>query len=102
MKKLDISGFIDTCQVYGIPCPKLEHMFHSERKWRFDFCWPDKKVALEVHGAIFAGGRHSGGVGQIGDMEKFNEAQLLGWKVLQIHTGQIFKAETYNLIKRAL
>lgn len=27
-----------------------EHRFHPTRRWRFDFAWPDEKVALEVEG----------------------------------------------------
>lgn len=61
----------------------LEHRFHGERKWRFDFAWPLHKIAAEVEGGVFQRGRHNRPGGFIGDCEKYNEAQLLGWTVLR-------------------
>ena len=28
--------------------PVKEYLFHSTRKWRFDYAFPDSKIALEV------------------------------------------------------
>ena len=41
-----------------------EHRF-CERRWRFDFAWPDQMVALEVEGGIWKGkfGGHTSGKG---------------------------------------
>ncbi len=36
----------------GLPKPAREYRFHRERRWRFDFAWPDYKVAVEVEGGI--------------------------------------------------
>lgn len=30
-----------------------EHRFHPDRMWRFDFAWPDRKVAIEFQGGTF-------------------------------------------------
>ena len=27
---------------------KQEFKFHPDRKWRFDFAWPEQKIAIEV------------------------------------------------------
>ena len=75
----------------ALPRPLLEHRFHPERKWRFDACWPDRKVALEVDGAIWIQGRHSRGGGMEKDNEKLNAAQILGWRVFRYSTGQVRK-----------
>lgn len=55
-----------------------EHVFHAERKWRFDFAFPSQKLAVEIDGR----GRHQRVAGVRADCEKGNEAALLGWRVL--------------------
>lgn len=86
----------------GLPTPETEVRFHPIRKWRFDLGWPQKKVAVEVHGAVFAQGRHTRGAGFENDREKMNEAQLLGWKVLEYSTGQVRDGVPILDLKRAL
>jgi len=49
-----------------------------------DAVWLEWRVAVEVHGGVHAGGRHTRGQGFINDREKMNEAQLLGWIVLEM------------------
>lgn len=85
-----------------LPTPELEVRFHPIRKWRFDLGWPSQKIALEIHGAVFAGGRHTRGAGFQKDREKMNEAQLLGWKVLEYSTGQVKQGIPILDLKRAL
>lgn len=85
----------------GLPKPELEHNFHPIRRWRFDAAWIKQKVALEVHGAVYAGGRHTRGNGFENDREKMNEAQLLGWTVLEYSTGQIRDGHYILDLKRA-
>ena len=43
------------------PEPELEYRFHPFRKWRFDFAWPEQKVAVEMEGGVFIGGAHTRG-----------------------------------------
>lgn len=71
--------------------PVYEYRFHPERKWRFDIAFPYSKVAIEVHGSVFTGGRHTTGAGFSKDREKMNEAQLMGWIVLEYPTHLIRK-----------
>lgn len=85
-----------------LPAPVLEHQFHPIRRWRMDAAWPDKKVGLEVHGAIWTNGHHVRGKGFEDDREKSNEAQLLGWKLLEYSTGQIRNGMAILDLKRAL
>jgi very-short-patch-repair endonuclease len=79
-----------------------EYRFHATRRWRFDFAFPAKKIAIELHGAIFTQGRHSRGVGIEGDMEKINEAQLLGWDVLCFSGGMVKNGEAVKTLERLL
>lgn len=71
-------------QLVGFPDPVTELLFHSKRKWRFDYAWSASKIALEIHGGIHSGGRHTRGRGFIEDRAKMNEATLLGWTVLEV------------------
>lgn len=71
-------------QLVGFPDPATELLFHPKRKWRFDFAWEEQKLALEIHGGIHSGGRHTRGRGFVEDRAKMNEATLLGWTVLEV------------------
>jgi hypothetical protein len=70
-------------RAFGIPDPLCEYIFTTERGWRFDFAWPNGKIALEVEGGIWTRGRHTRGKGFFADMEKYNRAMILGWRVLR-------------------
>ena len=67
-----------------IPEPVREHRFHPTRKWRFDFCWPDRLVAVEIEGVTYQGGRHQTVKGFIDDCEKYEAAMMLGWRVYRV------------------
>ena len=71
-------------QLVGFPDPTTELLFHPKRKWRFDYAWEEQKLALEVHGGIHSGGRHTRGKGFVEYRAKMNEATLLGWTVLEV------------------
>lgn len=77
-----------------------EFRFHPTRKWRADFCHPVLKIIVEIEGGIFIAGRHSRGSGVIKDMEKYNAAVLLGWKVLRYETSQV--TEMVDDVKRLM
>ena len=86
----------------GIPYPEVEYKFHPTRRWRFDFAWPDQKLAVEVEGGVFSNGRHSRGKGFTEDCVKYNQAVILGWRVLRFTTSQITQNEAVDIIKSAL
>ena len=83
----------------GYPEPIREYEFHPEREWRFDFAFPDKMIAIELEGGVFSGGRHVRGQGYVNDLEKYNEAVMLGWRLLRYET---VKPDYINQIKKAL
>jgi hypothetical protein len=68
----------------GLPTPVREYHFARPRRWRFDLCWPDDHVAMEVDGGGWVQGRHVRGKGFAADLEKYNTAALLGWIVLRV------------------
>ena len=76
-----------------------EYRFHPTRKWRFDYANEQFKIAIEIEGGVWTGGRHVSGSGFIGDMEKYNEAVVLGWKLLRFTPEQMTKSATYETIR---
>lgn len=66
-----------------------EFKFHQSRKWRADFHLKGRMILIEVEGGIWSGGRHTRGKGYIGDMEKYNAATMLGYKVIRFSTEQV-------------
>ena len=73
----------------GIPSPTREYRFHPVRRFRFDFAWPSLKVAVEIDGGTWTGGRHTRGKGYESDCVKFNIASCEGWSVLRGTTGMV-------------
>ena len=61
----------------------LEHRFHPTRKWRADIAIPSLNVLVEFEGIISSKSRHTTVTGFTNDCEKYNQAQLTGWKVLR-------------------
>lgn len=67
-----------------------EYQFHPERKWRFDFAWPEMKLAIEVEGGTtFGKSRHSKGIGFDNDAEKYNTASAMGWTLFRFSSTMI-------------
>lgn len=99
LKKTDLAWL---CRAGNLPVPETELRFHPTRRWRFDFAWPDRKLAAEVDGATWTNGRHTRGSGYERDCEKLNAAVLLGWRVLRFTTGQIKSGAAYPVLQEAL
>ena len=77
-----------------------EVRFHPVRRWRFDFLLG--RVAVEVDGGTWAGGRHTRGAGFEKDAEKLNEAALLGFVVLRFTGAMVRDGRALEAISRAL
>ena len=86
----------------GLPAVEREYRFHKTRRWRFDFAWPEYKVAVEVHGGTWSHGRHTRGLGFQKDRTKGNEAQLAGWLLLEVTRQHIESGKALVWIRRAL
>ena len=87
LEKLLISHMV----ALKLPEYQAEYRFDAFRRWRFDFAWPDLKLAVEVEGGTWAGGRHTTGSGFEKDCEKYNSAAAQGWTVLR-YTGGLIKS----------
>lgn len=88
----------------GLPIPKREVMFAKSigRKWRFDFSYPDQKIAIECEGGTWSRGRHTRGAGFAKDCVKYNQAAAMGWKVLRFTKSMIDSGEAIETIKEIL
>ena len=84
-----------------VECVK-EYKFHPKRRWRFDYAIPEHKIALEVEGGVWTGGRHIRAQGFLGDMEKYNTATLMGWRVFRTTPDDLLKMVTLNMVKQAI
>jgi len=79
-----------------------EYRFHPVRKWRFDYAIPAYKVAIEIDGGVWIGGRHNAPQGYLNDLKKFNAAAALGWLVLKFTPDEKFTRAALRLIAQAL
>lgn len=82
--------------------PEPEYRFHPDRKWRFDFAFIEQKLAVEIEGGAWSNGRHTRGAGFIGDMEKYNEAVVLGWKILRFTPEAVKSGRAIEIVKMVL
>lgn len=74
-----------------------EHRFHPKRKWRLDY-WLEEQVggpliafniAVEIEGGIWTRGRHSRGKGYQADLDKYNAATAMGYKIFRFSTQDV-------------
>lgn len=78
-----------------------EYRFHPVRKWRIDYAFPDVKLAIELEGGCWIGGRHTSGSGFVSDMEKYNALTEAGWYLLRYQPDTKTKRKIdYSQIKR--
>jgi hypothetical protein len=86
-----------------LPEPEEEYEFHPVRKWRFDFAWPGPddswKIAVEVEGGKWTKGRHQRPQGFEDDMEKYNTAVNMGWRVFRFTGDMVQDGRAYAFLE---
>ena len=85
----------------GLPDPVREFRFAPPRRWRFDYAFPTQRIALEVEGATWTGGRHTRGQGYENDCVKYSTAAIMGWKVIRATTGMVKDGRALSLLIQA-
>ena len=99
--------FLSQCRYAKIQDPAREVKFHPDRKWRLDFAFVHPKnsgrlIAMEIEGGAYSGGRHTRGAGFTADIEKYNEAALLGWTIFRATGEHVKSGQALQWIERAL
>lgn len=79
-----------------------EYRFDLSRRWRADFAWPLQKVALEVDGGTWSGGRHTRGDGFERDCEKQAALVLAGWRLFRATGAQVRSGAAVSWIEQAI
>lgn len=79
-----------------------EYRFDEVRRWRVDFAFPDKRVAVEVEGGHWVNGRHTRGQGFEDDCEKYNALALKGWRLLRFTGKTIKSGEALKQLRKAV
>ena len=101
MKSAIEETFALHCKAHALT-PEREYMFAKPRKWRFDFAFPEQKIAVECEGGVFTNGRHTRGSGFVKDAEKYNMAAALGWFVFRFDGGAVKRGEAIDFMLKVL
>lgn len=88
--------FYDMFLEQGLPKPITQYEFHPEIRWRFDFCWPDKKLAVEVQGY---GQGHTSYLSMLKDYRKHNYAVSKGWTMLYFMSEHLSPSSLHHTIR---
>jgi hypothetical protein len=87
----------------GLPMGVTQYRFVPGRQFRWDRCWPERMIAVEVQGGTWVpGGAHSRGSGIARDCLKFSLCAALGWRVLPLTKQMIESGLAVELIAQAL
>lgn len=87
------------CKAMNLPAPVPEYRFHTTRRWRLDYAFPDWKLAVEIEGGLYSRGRHVSIKGFKGDISKYNSLAILGWRLLRFLPEQVTKGEAVRTIE---
>ncbi|MDE2019546.1 MAG: hypothetical protein KGJ13_04325 [Patescibacteria group bacterium] len=86
-----------------------QYKFHPERKWRADFMIKSGGTSgamylCDIDGGTFSRSKlgHNSGAGIAKSFEKFNEAALLGFRVLRFDTPMVRDGVALNTVMRLL
>lgn len=74
--------------------PVREFRFHAKARYRFDFAWVDRRVAVEIQGF---GPAHFSVKGMSSDHMKLATALTSGWKVVYF-TSALLKTTKYRYV----
>ena len=89
-------------RVAKLPEPEREYRVCNTRRWRTDFAWPEKRVALEVEGGQWSNGRHVRGQGYENDCLKYSALAIAGWCVIRATGAMVNDGRALALVEQAL
>ena len=103
-KSLLESTLLFQIRAVGLPEPAREFKAIPDRRYKWDFCWENERLLIEVQGSIWKGknGGHSSGTGIMRDHEKNNLAVIEGYRVIYVNGNTIASGEAITTIEKAL
>ena len=103
MAKSDLEEtFAFQLRTLGLTDYVREYQAIEGRKLRFDFCFENARLLVEINGGTFTKGGHSTGLGIRRDYEKNNLAQLAGWRCLMFDGAAVRSGEAVEIVRKAL
>ena len=99
-----VAQFLKLLKEHGLPQPHREFKFAEQhgRKFRADFAWPAWQLLLEQEGGIFTRQAHGSITGLLRDLEKYNLAATLGYRVIRCVPAKLCTDEMLATIRSAL
>lgn len=95
-------AFAFQVRALGLPKPEREVVAVPGRKFRFDFCWREAKLLVEINGGTYTKAAHSTGGGIARDYEKIRLAQDYGWKVYPFDGKAVKDGTAIEVVRKAL
>lgn len=81
--------------------PKTRRPLYRSRAWRFDWADVDNLIAVEYEGGTYGGkSRHTTAGGFRGDVEKYDVATELGWRVFRYTSDHVRNGEAKRQLAR--
>lgn len=81
----------------GIPEAERDYRFLPGRRLEIDFCWPDRKIGIEVQGMV-----HRIKARFEADIEKRALAKLNGWRILEVSGKTIRNGKALEWVQEFL
>lgn len=101
--------FIVHLKAAKVPRWRREFMFHSTRRWKFDFAWPELMVACEIEGGTgwkvngkSIRGSHVTPLGYRKDCMKYSEGAIAGWCVVRGDAKMVKDGTLLRLVELAI
>ena len=82
-----------------LPEPIREYKALPNRRFRWDFAWPEFEILLEVQGGTWVKSGHTSGKGIARDIEKSNLAVLSGWTCFGATGDMIKSGQTLKMLQ---
>lgn len=105
-------AFAFQCKAHCLPPFARQALFAKSigRRWMFDFCWDQYKLAVEIEGLVVrklggqlvVTGRHASISGFKEDCIKYASAAMLGWTVIRFEQSQVKNGEAIEYTIRCL
>ena len=84
------SEYLFQIKAAGLPLPREQYRIDTERRFRWDYAWPEMLLAVEINGGTWVKSGHTTGKGIARDAEKINLATLRGYHTL-VFTAEMIR-----------